>query len=173
MRIVAFAVAGGLLLSAQAYQDAKRANCDLRAAYDRSIDWLDTFTKTSTNDPSFGAMQTGTYTLASDLVSGRLVIDRASNTVLGLGEGRTMTLIGQTGTSPAIGSTGAGSGGTVQLKSGTILLPATYPGVTTYPYLGLPRASQASGAFSVSVPVRPSGRTRRPWAPGPIPAYSP
>ncbi len=147
MRIITFALAGGLLLSAQAYQDAKRANCDLRAAYDKSIDWLDTFTKTSTNDPSFGAMQTGTYTLASDLVSGRLVIDRASNTVLDLGEGRTMTLIGQPDTWLAIGSTGPGSRGTVQLKSGTILLPAAYPGVTTGPYLGLPRSSEANDSY--------------------------
>ena len=146
-RIVSFAVAGALALSAGAYQAATKGNCDLRAAYGKAIDWLGTFTATATNDPSIGSMQTGIYTLSSDLVTGRLVIDKANKTVLDFGAGRTMTVIGASGTSPAIGATGAGSGGTVQLKSGTILLPATYPGVTTWPYLGLPRSSQANDSL--------------------------
>lgn len=131
MRIVAFAVAGGLMLSAGAFQRPTKANCDFRAAFSKSIDWDGTlqFGISSSYDPNLGGLRTGYYTLSSDLVTGRIVMDNsASSTVFDLGEGRTMTLIGQSGTSPALQSTGPGSRGTVQLKSGTILLPASYPG---------------------------------------------
>ena len=150
MRIVAFAVAGGLMLSAGAFQRPTKANCDFRAAFSKSIDWDGTlqFGTSGTYDANLGGLRTGYYTLSSDLVTGRIVIDNGiQTTVFDLGEGRTMTLIGQGATSPALGATGAGSGGTVQLKSGTILLPATYTGVTTYPYLGLPRASQSTDSW--------------------------
>ena len=150
MRIVAFAVAGGLMLSVSAFQRPTKANCDFRAAFSKPIDWDGTlqFGNNNTYDPNLGGLRTGYYTLSSDLVTGRIVIDNGiQTTVFDLGEGRTMTLIGQSGTSPALGATGAGSGGTVQLKSGTILLPTSYPGVTTYPYLGLPRASQSTDSW--------------------------
>ncbi|MBQ6338921.1 MAG: hypothetical protein IJI36_07245 [Kiritimatiellae bacterium] len=150
MRIIAFAVAGGLMLSAGAFQRPNKANCDFRAAFSRSIDWDGTlqFGTSGTYDANLGGLRTGYYTLSSDLVTGRIVIDNGiQTTVFDLGEGRTMTLIGQGPNSPALGATGEGSGGTVQLKSGTILLPATYTGVTTYPYLGLPRASQSTDSW--------------------------
>ena len=149
-RIIAFAVAGGLMLSAGAFQRPTKANCDFRAAFSKPIDWDDAlrFTTSDTYDTNLGGLRTGFYTLSTDLVTGRIVMDNsASSTVFDLGEGRTMTLIGQSGTSPALQSTGPGSRGTVQLKSGTILLPDTYPGVTTYPYLGLPRSSEANDSY--------------------------
>ena len=144
-------VVGALALSAGAYQSTSKANCDFRDAFTKSIDWDDTLqfgTSSSTYDANLGGLRTGYYTLSSDLVTGRLVIDSRANptTVFDLGEGHTMTLIGLS-SSHALAATGPGSGGTVQLKSGTILLPATYSGVTTYPYLSLPRASQASDSY--------------------------
>ena len=150
VRIVSMMAAGALALSASAFQRPTKANCDFRAAFSKSIDWDGTlqFGTSNSYDANLGGLRTGYYTLSSDLVTGRIVIDNGiQTTVFDLGEGRTMTLIGQGGNSPALGATGAGSGGTVQLKSGTILLPATYTGVTTYPYLGLPRASQATDSW--------------------------
>ena len=149
MRIVAFAVAGGLMLSAGAFQRTSKANCDFREAFSKSIDWDGTlqFNSSSTYDANLGGLSTGYYTLSSDLVTGRIVMDNGvKTTVFDLGEGRTMTLIGVS-SSHAIAATGPGSGGTVQLKSGTILLPATYTGVTTYPYLSLPRSSAATDSY--------------------------
>ena len=150
-RIVSMMAAGALALSAGAYQSTNKANCDFRDAFTKSIDWDDTLqfgTSSSTYDANLGGLRTGYYTLSSNLVTGRLVIDSRANptTVFDLGEGHTMTLIGLS-SSHALAATGPGSGGTVQLKSGTILLPATYSGVTTYPYLSLPRASQASDSY--------------------------
>ncbi len=150
-RIVSMMAAGALALSAGAYQSTSKANCDFRDAFTKSIDWDDTLqfgTSSSTYDANLGGLRTGYYTLSSNLVTGRLVIDSRANptTVFDLGEGHTMTLIGLS-SSHALAATGPGSGGTVQLKSGTILLPATYSGVTTYPYLSLPRASQASDSY--------------------------
>ena len=149
MRIVAFAVAGGLMLSAGAFQRTSKANCDFREAFSKSIDWDGTlqFNSSSTYDANLGGLSTGYYTLSSDLVTGRIVMDNGvKTTVFDLGEGRTMTLIGVS-SSHAIAATGPGSGGTVQLKSGTILLPATYTGVTTYPYLSLPRSSASTDSY--------------------------
>ena len=149
-RITVLAAVGGLLLSVSAFQRTSKANCDFREAFSKSIDWDGTlqFNSSSTYDANLGGLSTGYYTLSSDLVTGRIVMDNgAKTTVFDLGEGRTMTLIGQSGTSPALQSTGPGSRGTVQLKSGTILLPDTYPGVTTYPYLGLPRSSEANDSY--------------------------
>ncbi|MBR1589246.1 MAG: hypothetical protein IJ658_13090 [Kiritimatiellae bacterium] len=144
------AAVGALALSAGAFQRTSKANCDFREAFSKSIDWDGTlqFDSSSTYDANLGGLRTGYYTLSSDLVTGRIVMDNGvKTTVFDLGEGRTMTVIGQSGNSPALGSTGAGSGGTVQLKSGTILFPATYPGVTTWPYLGLPRTSQVTDSW--------------------------
>ena len=135
--------AGALALSAGAYQSTTKANIDLRAAYTKTIDWLGTFTATSTNDPSFGSLQTGTYTLSSDLVTGRLVIDKPNKTVLDLGEGRTMTILGNN-TGTAIGTTADGSSSTFQLRSGNIVFPYSYEGVTTYPVLGIPRGARCA-----------------------------
>lgn len=149
-RIVSMAAVGALALSAGAFQRTSKANCDFREAFSKSIDWDGTlqFDSSSTYDANLGGLRTGYYTLSSDLVTGRIVMDNGvKTTVFDLGEGRTMTVIGQSGNSPALGSTGAGSGGTVQLKSGTILFPATYPGVTTWPYLGLPRTSQVTDSW--------------------------
>ena len=149
-RIATMVTVGSLMLSAGAFQRPTKANCDFRAAFSKPIDWDGTlqFGNNNTYDPNLGGLRTGYYTLSSDLVTGRIVIDNGiQTTVFDLGEGRTMTLIGQSGTSPALGATGAGSGGTVQLKSGTILLPATYTSVTTYPYLGLPRANQSTDSW--------------------------
>ena len=39
MRIVAFAVAGGLMLSVSAFQRPSKADCDFRVAFSKSIDW--------------------------------------------------------------------------------------------------------------------------------------
>ena len=38
-RIIAFAVAGGLMLSAGAFQRPTKANCDFRDAFSKAIDW--------------------------------------------------------------------------------------------------------------------------------------
>ena len=140
VRIVSMMAVGALALSAGAYQSTTKANIDLRAAYTKTIDWLGTFTATSTNDPSFGSLQTGSYTLSSDLVTGRLVIDKPNKTVLDLGEGRTMTILGNN-TGTAIGTTADGSSSTFQLRSGNIVFPYSYEGVTTYPVLGIPRGT--------------------------------
>ena len=150
VRIVSIMAAGALALSAGAFQRPGKANCDFREAFSKSIDWDDSLqlNTSSTYDANLGGLRTGYYTLSSDLVTGRIVMDNGiQTTVFDLGEGHTMTLIGQNGNSPALGATGQGSGGSVQLKSGTILLPATYPGVTTWPYLGLPRSSQSTDTW--------------------------
>ena len=149
VRIVSMMAVGALALSAGAFQRTSKANCDFRDAFKKTIDWDDTlkFDTSSTYDANLGGLSTGYYTLSSDLVTGRIVMDNGiQTTVFDLGEDHTMTLIGQS-SSHALAATGAGSGGTVQLKSGTILLPATYSGVTTYPYLSLPRASQSSDSY--------------------------
>ena len=148
-RIVGIAVVIGLMLSAGAFQRTGKANCDFRAAFSKSIDWDGTlqFDTSNTYDANIGGLSTGYYTLSSDLVTGRIVMDNGvKTTVFDLGEGRTMTLIG-VNSSHAIAATGPGSGGTVRLKSGTILLPATYIGVTTYPYLSLPRSSASTDSY--------------------------
>ena len=148
-RITVLAAVGGLLLSVSAFQRPSKVNCDFRAAFSKSIDWDDTlqFTVGTAYDTNLGGLMTGVYTLSTDLVTGRIVMDNGvKTTVFDLGEGHTMTVIG-TSSSHALAATGAGSGGTVQLKSGTILLPKTYSGVTTYPYLSLPRSSQTSDSY--------------------------
>ena len=84
-----------------------------------------------------------------------------NTTVFDLGEGRTMTLIVLT-SSHALAATGGGSGGTVQLKSGTLLLPATYPGVTTYPYLTLPRTANSTDCYGHDLTFVVGGARARP-----------
>ena len=123
--IVASLLAGICSFTAEAYQKATKANCDFREAFSKSIDWDDTlqFNTSSAYDANLGFLQAGTYTLSSDLVTGRLVMDNAAKkTVFDLGEGHTMTILGMS-SSHAIAATGSGSGETIQLKSGTIVLP--------------------------------------------------
>ena len=141
--LIMAALVGIFSLMTMAYQGASKADCELREAYAKSIDWNSTlgFSTTSTYDANIGALQTGRYWLSSDLVTGRLVIDQNKKPVFDLGEGRTMTIIGQGG-NLAIGTTVNGSGSTFQLKSGSIVFPYSYEGVTTtYPILGIPRGN--------------------------------
>ena len=109
-RIAIMATVGSLMLSAGAFQRPSKANCDFREAFSNTIDWDDTlqFDTSSTYDANLGGLRTGYYTLSSDLVTGRIVMDAGvQTTVFDLGEDHTMTLIGQSGTVPALGATGA------------------------------------------------------------------
>ena len=110
VRIVSMMAAGALALSAGAFQRTSKANCDFRAAFSKSIDWDGAlqFGTSDTYDANLGGLRTGYYTLSSDLVTGRIVMDAGvQTTVFDLGEDHTMTLIGQSGTVPALGATGA------------------------------------------------------------------
>ena len=134
--------------SLNAYQTTMRANCELRAAYDKSIDWNATLqfaTTDSSYDANLGGMLGGRYWLDSDLVTGRLFIDRKtpSDVELDLGDGRTMTILGYSSI-PAINYNSSGS--VVTLKSGRILLPASYPGTQNPVYSAFmaPRANNDS-----------------------------
>ena len=141
--------------SAVAYQAANDVgNCELRAAYTKSIDWDATlqFELTGSYDPHLGGLFSNTYTLNSDLVAARLFIDRGGgyNPVLDLGDGRTFTLLGYNGV-PALNLGGNGTGSTLQLKSGTLLLPATFAQTTSnicpnvmWPRLGDSKAHDAN-----------------------------
>ena len=109
-RIATMVTIGSLMLSAGAFQRPTKANCDFREAFSKSIDWDDSlqFNTSSTYDANLGGLRTGYYTLSSDLVTGRIVMDAGvQTTVFDLGEDHTMTLIGQSGTVPALGATGA------------------------------------------------------------------
>ena len=135
---------------AVAYQAANNVgNCELRAAYSKSIDWDATlqFELTSSYDPHLGGLYSNTYTLNSDLVAARLFFDRSgrNNPVLDLGDDRTFTLLGYSGV-PALNLGKNAIGGTLQLKSGTLLLPATFAQTTSNicPNVMWPRAADCT-----------------------------
>lgn len=141
-----------LPILALAYQSASLSNCDLRAAYSKSIDWdaSSKFSVTSTYDANIASLQAGTYTLASDLLTGRLFIDGSSprNTVFDLGTS-TLSLLGykRDKLHPLNFSS---SGSTFQLLSGTIHLLETHESLPAngwymgpYPVLALPRVQES------------------------------
>lgn len=144
---------GALCMSAAGYQGCKpdSAGGEIRSAYNKKIDWDSTlkFADTSGDyDSNLGGLRSGTYYLDSDLVVGRYVIDvkNVGSPVLDLGEGRTLTFLGRLikkyyDERHAISATGSGSGSVTQLKSGTVLLPATYDTADTAAFgvLAIPR----------------------------------
>lgn len=144
--------AGVLCMSAAGYQGAKTdsAGGEIRSAYSKAIDWDSTlkFEVADGYDSNLGGLRTGTYFLNSDIVVGRYVIDVTGGVrpVLELGEGRTLTILGKNTKKyydelHALSATGSGSGSVTQLKSGTILLPATYDTADTAAFgvLAIPR----------------------------------
>ena len=137
----------GIGLSALAYQGANDVgDCELRAAFSKAIDWNETDQDvyTSTYDPHLGGLFSNTYHLDSDLVAVRLFIDRRNGyqSILDLGEGRTLTLLGYGSIS---GLNLGASDDTLWLKSGTIRLPATYPPASksTCPNVTWPRFNES------------------------------
>lgn len=137
---------------AAGYQSANSSNCDLRDAYSKSIDWLASskFDATSTYDGNIASLQAGTYTLSSNLITGRLFIDGSTprNTVFDFGTS-TLSLLGYK-RSPLHALNFSSSGSTFRLASGTILLPETHPDLPAngwymgpYPVLALPRVQDS------------------------------
>lgn len=149
MKDMFFAGVAVIAAAAPAYQGSYQSNCDLRDAYKKSVDF-DTsvkFDSTGTHDANLGVSLSGSYTLSSDLLTGRIFIDdpKVLDVVYDLGASRTLTVLGyRNGAVPAMNFSSSGS--SFRLASGTIILPTEHEALSStgwyqgpYPVLAAPR----------------------------------